>query len=171
MHANVTELAAIASLAANSGASALSIHPVIRRPGVPARFDIEAGEEGRLTEAFQTALDANVKAARDANPGVRISVARPPQAGHQRGSFTCEQNPFETVHVLSNGDVVACEVMDRKAIGNLRSSTLRDLWQGPEYRDLRDRYAKAEYPSAQAASSARQLRKCARYGRAGVGTA
>jgi GT2 family glycosyltransferase/MoaA/NifB/PqqE/SkfB family radical SAM enzyme len=146
MHSNVTELPAIAALAADSGASSLSIHPVIRRSGVPPRFDIEAGEDGKLTEPFQTALDLNVKAARDGNPGMRISVARPPDFGHQRGAFTCEQNPFETVHVLSNGDVVACEVMDRKAIGNLRSSTLRDIWQGPEYRDFRDRYAKNEIP-------------------------
>jgi len=146
MHSNVTELPAIASLAAKSGASSLSIHPVIRRSGVPPRFDIEAGEEGRLTEAFQIALDSNVKAARDASPGVRICVARPPDFGHHRGAFTCEQNPFETLHVLSNGDVVACEVMDRKAIGNLRSSTLRDIWQGSEYRDFRDRYAQNDIP-------------------------
>ena len=92
MHSNVTELPAIASLVAKSGASLLSIHPVIRRPGVPSRFDIEAGEEGRLTEAFHAALNASVKAARDANPGVRVSVARPPHPCHHHGAFTCEQN-------------------------------------------------------------------------------
>jgi radical SAM protein with 4Fe4S-binding SPASM domain len=146
MHSNVTELPAIASLAAKSGASSLSIHPVIRRPGVPPRFDIEAGEEGRLTEAFQSALNSNVKAARDANPGVRVSVARPPDAGQHCGAFTCEQNPFETVHVLSNGDVVPCEVMDRKSIGSLRSSTLGDIWRGPAYNEFRDRYARNEIP-------------------------
>ena len=146
MHSNVTELPAIASLAAKSGASSLSIHPVIHRPGVPPLFDIETGAEGRLTGAFQIALDSNVQAARDANPGVRICVARPPHFAHHRGPFTCEQNPFETVHVLSNGDVVACEVMDRKAMGNLRSSTLREIWQGPEYQNFRDRYAKDDIP-------------------------
>jgi hypothetical protein len=26
---------------------------------------------------------------------------------------SCEQNPWETAHVLSNGDVVACEVLDK----------------------------------------------------------
>lgn len=146
MHSNVTELPAIASLAAKSGASSLSIHPVIARPGVPPLFAIETGAEGRLTGAFRIALDSNVKAARDANPGVRIGVARPPDFGCHRGAFTCEQNPFETVHLLSNGDVVACEVMDRRAIGNLRSSTLRDIWQGSEYREFRDRYANGGVP-------------------------
>jgi radical SAM protein with 4Fe4S-binding SPASM domain len=146
MHSNVIELPAIVSLAAKSGASSLSIHPVISRLGVPPRFDMETGEEGRLTEAFQMVLDSNVKAARDANPGVRVCVARPPDFGHRRDTFTCEQNPFETVHVLSNGDVVPCEVMDGKAIGNIRSSTLRDIWQGSEYRDFRDRYTKKEIP-------------------------
>jgi radical SAM protein with 4Fe4S-binding SPASM domain len=146
MDSNVAELPAIVALAAQSGASSLSIHPVISRPGVPDRFDIETGEEGRLTGAFQTALDSSVKAARDGNPGVRVGVARPPDFGHHGGAFTCEQNPFETVHILSNGDVVPCEVMDRKAIGNLRSSTLRDIWQGPEYRDFRGRYARNEIP-------------------------
>src|SRR5207302_637968 len=103
MHSNVTELPAIAFLAANTGASSLSIHPVISRPGVPPRFDLETGEEGRLTGAFQRALDSSVQAARDANPGVRICVARPPDSGQRRGAFTCEQNPFETVHILANG--------------------------------------------------------------------
>jgi len=112
MDSNVTQLSAIASLTAESGASSLSIHPVIRRPGVPPGFDIELDHVGRLTEPFQKALDSNVKAARDANPGVRISVARPPDFGPHRRSFTCEQNPFESVHVLSNGDVVACEVLE-----------------------------------------------------------
>lgn len=150
MDSNVAELPAIASLAAGSGASLLSVHPVIRRPGVPPKFDIEADPDGTLTEGFQSALDSNVTAARDANPGVRISVARPPDSGHHRGAFTCEQNPFETVHVLSNGDVVACEVIDRKPIGNLRSSTLHQIWEGPEYRDFRDRYAKNEIPECAA---------------------
>ena len=146
MHSNVTELPALVSLAAKSGASSLSIHPVIQRLGVPRRFDIETDGEGRLNEAFQRALDSNVKAARDANPGVRVCVARPPDLGHHGGAFTCEQNPFETVHVLSNGDVVPCEVMDRKAIGNLRSSTLRDIWRGSGYGDFLDQYAKNEIP-------------------------
>lgn len=146
MNSNVTELPAIAALAAESGASSLSIHPVIRRSGVPPLFDLEAGEDGKVTEAFQIALDSNVQAARDANPGLRVSVARPPEFSHHCGAFTCEQNPFETVHILSNGDVVACEVMDRKAFGNLRSSTLSDIWHGPEYRDFRESYARDDLP-------------------------
>jgi MoaA/NifB/PqqE/SkfB family radical SAM enzyme len=159
MQSNAGELPAIASLAAKSGASMLSIHPVIRRDGVPLRFALEADDDGRLTGAFQAALDSNVKAARDANPGVRISVARPPDLGHHCGPFTCEQNPFETVHVLSNGDVVACEVTDRKALGNLRSSTLPDIWQGPEYRIFATVTPGTIYLSARAVSSARRLRK------------
>lgn len=146
MNSNMAELSAIVSLAVKSGATSLSIHPVISRLGVPPRFDHETGKGGRLTEAFQIALDSNVKAARDANPGVRVSVARPPDFVHRNGAFTCEQNPFETVHVLSNGDVVPCEVMDKKVIGSLRSSTLRDIWEGLEYRDFRDRYTKNEIP-------------------------
>ncbi len=146
MRSNVAELPAIAARAAESGASSLSIHPVIRRPGVPPHFDREAGEDGRLTESFQVALDANVQAARAANPGVRISVARPPDFGPKPGPFTCEQNPFETIHVLANGDVVACEVMDRKALGNVGSSSLQEIWQGPAYHDFRERYAKDELP-------------------------
>lgn len=146
MDSNVAELPAIVSLAGQSGASSLSIHPVISRPGVPPRFDRETGEDGRLTQAFQIAFDSSVQAARDANPGVRVCVARPPDFGRRVGAFTCDQNPFETLHILSDGDVVPCEVMDRKAIGNLRYSTLRDIWQGPEYRDFRDRYAKNEIP-------------------------
>jgi hypothetical protein len=45
---------------------------------------------------FQASLDSSIEAAYRSNPGVSLSVARPPSGGRQRGTFTCEQNPFET---------------------------------------------------------------------------
>jgi MoaA/NifB/PqqE/SkfB family radical SAM enzyme/GT2 family glycosyltransferase len=150
VQSNVNELAAVSSVAAACGATSLSVHPVIRRPGVPELFHIEVQPGGRMVEDFERELEASIARASDINPGVRISVARPPNCAVPRGSFTCEQNPFETTHVLADGDVVACEVMDRIPLGNLRQTGFREIWQGPAYADLRSRYDRDEVPECTA---------------------
>jgi GT2 family glycosyltransferase len=53
---------------------------------------------------------------------------------------SCEQNPWETAHVLANGDVVACEVHDRVSLGNLARQGLAEVWNGEPYRRFRERY-------------------------------
>ncbi|PWT85977.1 MAG: hypothetical protein C5B56_13190 [Proteobacteria bacterium] len=54
--------------------------------------------------------------------------------------YSCEQNPWETAHVLANGDVVACEVHDRTPLGNLSRQSLEAVWHGGAYREFRARY-------------------------------
>ncbi len=145
MESNVSELPAIASFASNNGAPLLSIHPVICRGATPASFHAEVAEDGALTDAFQGRLDAAVRAARDLNPSMSISVARP-RSPAGTGPFTCEQNPFETTHILAGGEVVACEVLDRASLGSLHTATLAAIWNGPAYSDFRDRYATGAVP-------------------------
>jgi radical SAM protein with 4Fe4S-binding SPASM domain len=133
MLANVDELPRVGAFAAATGATSFSIHPVIQRAGVPEVFVPE------MAETFQEQVRASVAAARKPDSEFKILVARPRACGD--GPFTCEQNPFETTHILSNGDVVPCEVMDRQALGNVNNASLDEIWHGPEYRTFRARYA------------------------------
>jgi radical SAM protein with 4Fe4S-binding SPASM domain len=57
---------------------------------------------------------------------------------------TCDQSPFESVHVLATGDVVPCEVHDEAPVGNLGGQTLREIWQGDLYRTFRRKYGAGE---------------------------
>jgi radical SAM protein with 4Fe4S-binding SPASM domain len=57
---------------------------------------------------------------------------------------SCEQNPWETAHVLSNGDVVPCEVHDRQPLGNLARQPLAEIWHGEDYRRFRESYRRAD---------------------------
>jgi hypothetical protein len=63
---------------------------------------------------------------------------------------TCEQNPWDTAHILANGDVVVCEVRDKIPMGNLTLDTLRDVWHGPRYRTFRRQYALGAPPECNA---------------------
>ena len=53
----------------------------------------------------------------------------------------CEQNrPFERMHILANGDVIFC-CQDWKhnfVVGNLKNSTIKEIWHGDKYNSLRD---------------------------------
>src|ERR1022692_561445 len=68
-----------------------------------------------------------------------------------QGAFihSCEQNPWETAHVLSNGDVVACEVLDKIPLGNLRQQSMAEIWNGERYRAFRAQYHGGEVPECQ----------------------
>lgn len=146
MRENVHEIQQIASLAAALGAPELSLHPVIRRPGVPYPAVFELLGDGSLTEEFQGLVDGEVETARAAYPDLAISIARPLRSSSERCSELlerpswCEQNPFETAHVLANGDVVPCEVLDRQPLGNLGDSSFSEIWNGPAYTSFRDAY-------------------------------
>ena len=70
-------------------------------------------------------------------------MARPPLQ-YAGVPYTCEQNPFETTHVLAGGEVVICEVLDRKPVGNIKDASLGEIWNGPEYSAFRSRYANGQ---------------------------
>jgi radical SAM protein with 4Fe4S-binding SPASM domain len=59
---------------------------------------------------------------------------------------SCEQDPWETAHVLANGDVVACEVLDQVPLGNLTRQSLADIWHGEAYARFRGQYRRGEHP-------------------------
>ncbi len=161
MDTNLGELTAVAWLSESLGVTDISVHPVLKRDPIPADFSRETSGV-TLTEGFRTRLGEAVSEARRRHPGVRIQVANPAAStGHTLqdvpGAFpgplplggriaTCEQSPWETVHILANGDVMPCEVQDKIALGNLRTETLAEVWRGERYREFRRRYATGENP-------------------------
>jgi MoaA/NifB/PqqE/SkfB family radical SAM enzyme len=144
MDSNIDEVGSIAALAKRSGVATLSIHPVIQRPGVPLPFAHESRADGTLTDEFQSALAARINQTKAAHPGLQISVARPSICTDK--AFICEQNPFETTHILANGDVVVCEVLDRVPLGNVNATDFREIWKGAKYSEFRERYLKNDIP-------------------------
>ena len=145
MDRNLDQLEPVAALAAELGVSDITVFPVLRRDDIPERFETELDGARAHRPEFRARLESAVTAARERHPGVRITLGNPVLEagsaclGEVPGPYpgplpegarihTCEQNPWETAHVLSDGDVVACEVLDRSAMGNLvRKHARRDL--------------------------------------------
>lgn len=161
MDSNLGELGSLAALAESLGVSDISVHPVLKRDPIPADFSRETTGL-TLTEDFRGRLGDAVSDARRRHPSVRIQVANPAATtghtvldvpAHFPGPLpsgariaTCEQSPWETVHILANGDVMPCEVQDKIALGNLRNQTLAEVWRGDRYRAFRHRYSAGRNP-------------------------
>lgn len=152
---NLAELAGVAAYAQSVGVSEVAIHPLLRRDDIPLAFEREQ-HDNRLHAAFKRDLGAAIAAAQAATPGVQIVVSSPVLADEQclgdvprpwpgdlpAGArvHSCDQNPWDTVHVLSDGSVVVCEVLDREPLGSLRDGSLAAIWHGAAYRDFRRRF-------------------------------
>ena len=161
IHENLGQLADVARYAEQVGAAELFVHPVIGRHPLPRDFSRELSAN-RLQASFKDDLRNAVASARTAAPGVPITVLNPdidpdPQLGHAPAYFapplppkarihTCDQSPFESVHILANGNVVVCEVHDKVPLGNLRNQRLQEIWQNEPYREFRRKYVTAEIP-------------------------
>jgi MoaA/NifB/PqqE/SkfB family radical SAM enzyme/GT2 family glycosyltransferase len=156
MQRNLDELAGVAAFARELGLRSISIFPVIRRDEIPVSFP-ELDATGAATGSFRTAVARAIERVRVDHPSVNLTVCNPRftmddeplgetpspcpgvlPAGAQIHS--CEQNPWETVHVLANGDVVACEVHDQRALGNIARQTLAEIWHGEAYGRFRAAY-------------------------------
>jgi MoaA/NifB/PqqE/SkfB family radical SAM enzyme len=153
--ATLPELPAVAAFARESGIEEVSVIPVIRRDKIPAEFRQEL-ENGKLRPQFQSEIRQSMLLATHIAKGIRISSCNEDQGPEIRlGSLpkpwcaplpagakirSCEQNPWETVHILSDGSVVVCEVQDHVPLGNAAQQSLREIWQGENYREFRRRY-------------------------------
>lgn len=70
--------------------------------------------------------------------GVYLGIPPPfPSRAHRRGHARCVY-PWSTAVVLGNGDVMACCVPGTR-VGNLRGSSLEEIWNGAAMRDFRRR--------------------------------
>ena len=163
MDTNLSELASVAALAKELELRDITIFPVIRRDQIPARFTTELTALGAPRPEFEQRVQAAVRETVQNCPEIRISIFNQSLAPGDRslgevpvpypwelpqGAFihTCDQNPWETTHVLSNGDVVACEVLDKIPLGNLGEQSIGEIWHGPSYQGFRERYRRGEVP-------------------------
>jgi MoaA/NifB/PqqE/SkfB family radical SAM enzyme len=159
IHENLDQLVDVARYAKHVGACEIFVHPVIGRQ--PILYDLSRELDGfRLQKFFRQSLQRAVAASRDAVPEIPITVLNPdidpnpclsrspqyfaPPLPSSARIQTCDQSPFESVHVLANGDVVVCEVHDEKPLGNLRCQTLHEIWHGEPYQEFRTRYVRSE---------------------------
>lgn len=156
MQRNLDELPALAEFAAEHAIPVLAVHPLIGRDPLPLGAASEHADGGALSAAFRAQLLAQLATARRAAPGVAIELSShelatlQPLAAHPQPwpwplppaarIGGCDQSPFETVHVLANGSVVACEVTEKISLGNLHQATLGEIWHGEAYRAFRARH-------------------------------
>jgi len=155
MERNLQEFPLVVALANDSGVQQIDIHPVIRRDEIPETFSQEL-IAGHLTSHFRLQLSKTLRDLEAAYPHINMNVSNkeleqtsclgsspipfPPALPEGAKIFSCEQNPWDTVHVLANGDLVSCEVRDQIPLGNLRNSDLRSIWHGESYQAFRRNY-------------------------------
>lgn len=155
MERNIAELPLVVDLAHSSGVEQIDIHPVIRRDEIVETFTQEL-IAGRLTNNFRAQLTEVVANLAHTYPAVALNssnkeleqsaclgahpVAFPPVLPSGAKIYSCEQNPWDTVHILANGDLVSCEVRDQIPMGNLNQSDLYSIWQGETYQHFRRSY-------------------------------
>ncbi|MGJ5819785.1 radical SAM protein [Paludibaculum fermentans] len=161
MDRNLAELPAVADLAQTLGLRDVMVFPILRRDPIPESFSLELDAAGVPRPDFRARLDQQMDATRRQHPEVCLTLSSPlpssdpPRLGQvpiayawplpEGGAIhTCEQNPWDTAHVLSNGDVVVCEVLDRQPMGNLLHQEPEEIWNGPLYREFRGRYRRGE---------------------------
>jgi len=160
MNDNLSELPSIARFAADHRIPVVAVHPLIGRDPLPLRAAAELLPDGSLLPAFREQILETVETARGLAPGVDIQIsshemtapralgakARPwpgllPPGARIGG---CDQSPFDSIHVLSDGRVVACEVTERRTLGDLNHSSLAEIWRGKAYRGFRQRHLDGE---------------------------
>jgi MoaA/NifB/PqqE/SkfB family radical SAM enzyme/GT2 family glycosyltransferase len=163
MDCNLQDLPGVAGFARSLGLRDIYVFPVIRRDEIPIQFLQELTEAGVPRSDFEERVKATVERAASASPGISLTICDPSfttgngklgEVPHLYPGIlppdarihSCEQNPWETTHVLSNGDVVACEVLDKIPLGNLDRQSLSEIWHGEAYRAFRERYHRGEVP-------------------------
>ncbi len=161
MERNLDQILPVMELAAKLGVARLDIHPVIRRDPIDETFHAELDASNRLRQDFINRLSHYVEAAKIAYPSVDVGFSTPEVEAAQEDLgeqpvpcpaplpngakiFSCEQNPWDTVHILANGDVVTCEVRDQQVIGRLTRASMQSIWHGAAYQAFRHQYVNGE---------------------------
>ena len=158
MQRNLDELPAVAAFAAKHGMGVLAVHPLIRRDPLPVSAAPEHDAAGTLDPEFRAALASAIAAARRAAPDVAVQLSSHElQPGARLAAHAqawpwplpagaaiagCDQSPFDSVHILADGRVIACEVTEKLALGDLRQASLAEIWHGPAYRQFRERHVR-----------------------------
>lgn len=160
MRDNLHELPSVARFAAARGIPVLSVHPLIGRDPLPLGAVPELSSDGSLLAAFRDDILETVKAARRLATGVAVQIAshemtvpheldaraKPWPGPLPPGALIggCDQGPFDSIHILSDGRVVACEVTEKRTLGDLNHSSLIEIWTGDAYQAFRRHHLNGE---------------------------
>lgn len=155
MQRNLCDLRSIADYASEIGVTRIDIHPVIRRDPISETFDEEL-DDGRLKPSFLAHLRASIHDVERDHSRISFNVSTPEwkdrlplsndacahpwpllSPAHILG---CEQDPWNTVHILAGGEVVTCEVRDQIIMGRLGEQGFSDIWNSQAYVAFRDNH-------------------------------
>lgn len=153
MRRNLDQLPGVAELALHYGSPVLAIHPLIERDPLPLGKASERADDGRLDPDFAGRLRATIESVRARHPRLALEVStpelcasgalgpeprrwpgQPPAGAHLHD---CDQSPFDSVHILSDGRVISCEQREKIVMGDLRRENLAAIWHGEAYRAFR----------------------------------
>lgn len=173
---NLDQLPKVATLAAELDIPVLAVHPIIRRTPVPRSDGAELSHDGSLQRAFREALEATLTAVRSHHPQLDVQVSTPEVGCAAATSLgdtpaywpgplpsgarlhSCDQDPFETLHVLADGSAVTCEVRDQMVVGNLATTPLAEVWHGAAMQSFRTDFTFARDPHCRGCSYKRAYR-------------
>ena len=155
MQRNLGDLSSIADYASTLGITRIDIHPVIRRDPIPETFDEEL-DGNRLKPSFLSNLRTTIESVEQQHPEISFNVSTPELKDHMplgedacsypwplqssAQIHSCEQDPWNTVHILAGGEVVTCEVRDQVIMGRLGEQSLREIWNNQSYAAFRDEH-------------------------------
>ncbi len=153
---NLHELPRVSRYAQELGISEIQVHRVIWRNPARQLFTYEL-HSNLLTEVFRKELEATVASARALFPRVALVYANNALdevvvPGDQPAFYSedlpagcciadCIENPWETLNIFSNGDVLPCGCRSpQQALGNLNRQSLDEVWSGPSFQQFRANY-------------------------------
>lgn len=153
---NVEHLPDVAAYVESVGGRLISILPVTQRD-VPEHPFTRELDGIRLTPEFRRRLQAAIARSRESHPAVEIQVVNPDACDEQPLGETpcyypallpddgriagCDENPWDTMHVLADGRVLPCGEHARDAMGDLNCEAVEAIWHGERYRRFRGEYS------------------------------
>jgi len=143
MESNLSSLEGVVQLARDRYVENVTVQPVMRREEFEYVFP-ELDAENQFTPPYAARLRDTVERVRSRYSGVRLQIDHPKiescseYAGRENGQIiACTEDPWQTIHVMSNGAVISCGWRQGQPLGNLSSASLREIWQGPAYEAFR----------------------------------
>ncbi len=138
------------------GINEIQVHRVIWRELGGKAFEYEL-QSNLLTPVFRRELEEAVEGTRSLLPGIDLiyannaldeAIVPDEQPTFYSRSIPadcciadCIENPWETMNIFSNGDVLACGCRSsQQALGNLARQPLTEVWHGSLYRRFRVDY-------------------------------
>jgi MoaA/NifB/PqqE/SkfB family radical SAM enzyme/GT2 family glycosyltransferase len=145
MESNLSALEGVVGLARDRYVKDIFIQPVMKRESMSYSFP-ELEVDGRHQRLFAEALRGAVDELQPRYSGVRLKIVNPAMDDARSSScgmsareeiVECAEDPRQTVHIMSNGDVISCGWRQSSPLGNLSTARLLEIWRSPAYEAFR----------------------------------